>query len=60
MLGSPQGGGLPWPSCSGKTSINMATTRAQNSPYFCVSSTREQSNKRSGARLKTESETGGR
>ena len=31
--------------------------RLQNSPYFAYSSTREQSNKRSGTRLKTESET---
>ena len=34
--------------------------RLQNSPYFCVSNTCEQSNKSSGARLKTESETGER
>ena len=34
--------------------------RLQNSPYFCVFKTREQSNKRSGTRLKTESETGER
>ena len=35
-------------------------TRLQNSPYFCVFkyATREQSNKRSGTKLKTESETG--
>ena len=34
-------------------------TRLQNSPYFCVFkyATREQSNKRSGTKLKTESET---
>ena len=33
--------------------------RLQNSPYFSAySSTREQSNKRSGTRLKKESETG--
>ena len=30
--------------------------RLQNSPYFAYSRTREQSNKRSGTRLKTESE----
>ena len=37
-------------------------TRLQNSPYFCVFkyATREQSNKRSGTKLKTESETGER
>ena len=35
-------------------------SRLQNSPYFAYSSTREQSNKRSGMRLKTESETGER
>ena len=40
--------------------INYASHRLQNSPYFWVSSTREQSNKRSGTRLKTESETGER
>ena len=36
-------------------------TRLQNSPYFCVFkyATREQSNKRSGTKLKTESETWG-
>ena len=32
----------------------------QNSPYFACSSKREQSNKRSETRLKTESETGER
>ena len=32
--------------------------RLQNRPYFCVSRKRDQSNKRSGTRLKTESETG--
>ena len=34
--------------------------RLQNGPYFAYSSTREQSNKKSGARLQTESETGER
>ena len=37
---------------------NGHALRLQNSPYFAYSSTREQSNKRSGMRLKTESETG--
>ena len=35
MIGT-LGAGLPWPSCSSKISINMATTRLQNSPYLCV------------------------
>ena len=37
----------------------IAMTLTQNSPFFfAYSSEREQSNKRSGTRLKTESETG--
>ena len=40
--------------------LSWGTRRLQNSPYiFAYSSTREQPNKRSGTRLKTESETGG-
>ena len=37
---------------------NSLGFRVQNSPYFAYSSKREQSNERSGTRLKTESETG--
>ena len=37
----------------------MIERRLQNSPLFAYSSTREQSNKRSGTRLRTESETSG-
>ena len=37
----------------------MMKRRLQNSPLFAYSSTREQSNKRSGTRLRTESETSG-
>ena len=37
----------------------MIERRLQNSPLFAYSSTREQSNKRSGTRLRTENETWG-
>ena len=45
------------PVCCGSTKAwNTEFGRLQNSPYFAYSSTRKQSNKRSGMRLKTESE----
>ena len=53
-----------WKECNYHHSLQTARLscsrqpRLQNSPFFAYSSTREQSNKRSGMRLKTESETG--
>ena len=40
--------------------MSASSNRLQNSRIFAYSSTQEQSNKRSGMRLKTESETGER
>ena len=68
-------GGHPgevWPRLCPRKPSKPNPVRLRNSPYFCVfkyarlkyiyqkKSTREQSNKRSGTRLKTESETGER
>ena len=56
----PKGRGKTRKSWNLRISFFRPRRRLQNSPYFAYSSTREQSNKRSGMRLKTESETGER
>ena len=42
------------------TSVRSGSSTAKQSVFFEYSSTREQSNKRCGTRLKTEGETGSR